>query len=481
MIKIHPKATIENDGIKNVTCMVKSVQPNEPNQTMYSVGDKLDYYGIFELCQPVPHRPPCFALKIRDKALAYIQEVEDKNRHITYKPTNAVPWMLPQEPQAYEREQTLFQEIRNCLYSHVDTPKETDLDVLACWTMATWLQEKWISFPYLNFYGSHSCGKSRLNEVLGRLVHRGWNCTYVSTASLFRVVDSWHPTLLIDEIEPLLRQQEIVSLLNSGYRRGSTVPRQTAQTDGSFKTEFYRVDGFKTTSGIRELPATLRSRSIVLHMRSNTRPVRLFIDEKACSNLRNQLLTYRFTKMMEDAGDAGAILKAGSADIEEMESFGQLLNNGRLAEIFFPIWKTAPTTAIKQTILDYAKNLDKERSEELQSSDEAVCLTAVLRCFNLGKMSHGLITIKDITEEINKTLSYNETWTYRKVGSLCGRLGFRKKPNHAKLTCIVWDNKLIEALKRDPRYKIAFEPEDPTPENAPAPHASPNQLEELPT
>jgi hypothetical protein len=296
---INKSATIDYDPhLKNALCMVKAVDPNEPYKTAYSVGDRLGFYGIFELCKPAPTQPPCFALRIKKQPIKYVSEIEDKNRRINFKPITSVPWMLTGELEPYENEEELFQSIRNCIYAHVDTPKDTDLDVLTCWVMATWLQEKWIAFPYLNFYGAHSCGKTRLNEVLGRLAFRGWNCTYVSTASLFRVTDKWHPVLLIDEIEPLLKMQEIVSLLNSGYRKGSTIPRQTPQTDGTYQTEFFEVYGFKTTSGIRELPATLRSRSIIFHMRSATRPIRLFIDEKTCTTLRNQLLSYRFTQLL---------------------------------------------------------------------------------------------------------------------------------------------------------------------------------------
>ena len=138
----------------------------------------------------------------------------------------------------------------------------------------------------------------------------------------------------------------------------------------------------------------------------------------------------------------------------------------------------APTQNLKTKIMEYARNLGKEREQELQSSDESLCLTAILRVYNSGDMAHGLIMIKSIAEQINQSLSYNETWTHRKVGSLCSRLGFKKQPNRQKLTCIKWDNRLIEALKKDTRYAICFqeeEPAPPVPQTSPSSPSSPNQ------
>jgi hypothetical protein len=63
---INKSATIDYDPhLKNALCMVKAVDPNEPYKTAYSVGDRLGFYGIFELCKPAPTQPPCFALRIK--------------------------------------------------------------------------------------------------------------------------------------------------------------------------------------------------------------------------------------------------------------------------------------------------------------------------------------------------------------------------------------------------------------------------------
>lgn len=350
-----------------------------------------------------------------------------------------------------------------------------DYDILTAWIFSTWLLERWIVIPFLNFYGTMETGKSKANEILAKLSFRGWNATFVTPPSLFRVCENWHPCLCLDETETILKNPEIVGLLNASYRKGVTVPRQVPNADGTFETQFFETFGFRALSGTHQLPPTLTSRSIVFHMRKAVRPIRLFIDEQRAHALRNKLLAYRFKTML--AGDEGQEGHSGRVGVGlGLEEFGNTLGNGRLAELFYCLWQVAPNEEMKNKILDYAKELGKEKLEELSTSDESVCLSAIMTCYRHGKIAHGLMLVKDIGEEINKSLSFNEVWTYRKVGSICSRLGFKKHFNRQKLTCIKWDIKLIENLKQDARYATCFEEEEPSPtlENAPSPSARPS-------
>jgi len=263
-------------------------------------------------------------------------------------------------------------------------------------------------------------------------------------------------------------------LLNASYKKGCTVPRQIPQSDGSFKTEFFEVFGFRGLAGTHQLPPTLASRSLIFRMRKAIRKLKLFINEDQCTEIRNKLLAYRFAKMLNAGheGDEGASRREGG----DIEQFATQLETGRLAELFYCLWKVAPTEELKKKIISYANNMQKERLEELATSDEGLCLSSIFKCYQTGKITHGLILIKDIAEEINNQMAYNETWTNRKVGSICSRLGFRKAMSRQKTTCIKWDETLIENLKKDPRYTSCFEQTElpPTSQNAPSSPASPD-------
>lgn len=464
--RILPRQSFRNDLFLK--------KEKEPLATTYGIGSLIDSYGIFELVQASTVGPPSFALQIKEKPIAFVHEVELANQSLRVLPAEKVPWPLATETQEYDTEEALWNEIRLFVCDHLDLPNEMDYDILVAWILATWLLEKWIVIPFLNFFGTMETGKSKANEILAKLSFRGWNATYVTPPSLFRVCENWHPCLCLDETETILKNPEIVGLLNASYRRGTTVPRQVPNADGTFETQFFETFGFRALSGTHQLPPTLASRSIVFHMRRATRKIKLFMDEERAASARNKLLAYRFKKMLNEGDEGG---KGHSSRVGVgLEEFGDMLGNGRLAELFYCLWTVAPNEEMKNKIIGYAKDLGKERADELSTSDESVCLSAIITCYRHGKITHGLILVKDVGDEINRSLSFNEQWTYRKVGSICSRIGFRKHFNRQKLTCVKWDNKLIESLKQDPRYTTCFEEEEatPTPENASSTPSTPS-------
>ena len=48
------------------------------------------------------------------------------------------------------------------------------------------------------------CGKSQLLSLLGRLVQRPLTASNISPAALFRAIDAWKPTLLVDEADSFM-------------------------------------------------------------------------------------------------------------------------------------------------------------------------------------------------------------------------------------------------------------------------------------
>ncbi len=70
------------------------------------------------------------------------------------------------------------------------------------WVLLTWAVEAFDCAPYLDVSSpSRECGKTRLFEALQLLVRRPRKCTGHTEATLFRMIESEHPTLLMDEID----------------------------------------------------------------------------------------------------------------------------------------------------------------------------------------------------------------------------------------------------------------------------------------
>jgi putative DNA primase/helicase len=154
--------------------------------------------------------------------------------------------------------------------------------VVALWVIHAHCFENWQCTPRLAVGAPDmGCGKSTLLDVLASLVPRAVKTENLSTAVMFRVVDKYRPTLLVDEVDTFLRDNdELRGALNAGHRKGGQVFRCEGDDN--------RLKGFKTfapvaTAGIGRLPGTLADRSIpiILHKRKTDEPVTDFRDDRA--------------------------------------------------------------------------------------------------------------------------------------------------------------------------------------------------------
>jgi uncharacterized protein DUF3631 len=143
----------------------------------------------------------------------------------------------------------------------------------ALWAAATYLWPDFDAFPYLVITSfTKRSGKSRLSELLQFLSSNPLSITGATAAAVFRSIDTLKPTLFIDEAETLANGEasNLRSVLNTGYRRGSTVMRATLGGE---------VDSFSTYCPkcfvlIGDVYDTLRDRSIVVGMRRGAAPSR---------------------------------------------------------------------------------------------------------------------------------------------------------------------------------------------------------------
>ena len=77
--------------------------------------------------------------------------------------------------------------------------------------------------PFLTFESPEKrCGKSTAMAVLQRLVARALPASNISPAALFRSTEAWQPTLLVDEADSFLAENdELRGVLNSGHSRAT--------------------------------------------------------------------------------------------------------------------------------------------------------------------------------------------------------------------------------------------------------------------
>ncbi|KTD02657.1 DUF3631 domain-containing protein [Legionella feeleii] len=110
------------------------------------------------------------------------------------------------------------------------------------------------------------CGKSQLLFFLARLVRRPLSASNITPAAMFRSIEAWSPTLLIDEADTFLREnEELKGVINCGHTKDSAY---VIRTIGNDHTPYrFNVWGAKAIAGIGHLSDTIMDRSITMELR----------------------------------------------------------------------------------------------------------------------------------------------------------------------------------------------------------------------
>jgi hypothetical protein len=144
---------------------------------------------------------------------------------------------------------------------------DAQLLVIALWVIVTHLWRDCEQVAYLSVTSPEKqCGKTRVLETLEYVVARPWRVIAPSDAVAYRYIDAKEPTLLLDEVDQIFKDQNhngMVAILNAGHRAGARVPR--AKDFGKGIEEF---DCFcpKALAGIGTLPDTVADRSIYIRL-----------------------------------------------------------------------------------------------------------------------------------------------------------------------------------------------------------------------
>jgi hypothetical protein len=240
----------------------------------------------------------------------------------------------------------LVRDVEGFLRRFMALPAHTAL-TLAVWALATFTFESFDAFPYLAITSpTKQCGKTRLLECLELLTHEARRAANPSEAALFRMIEKFKPTLLLDEAETLNgkgeRAEYLRALLNAGNRRNASVPRCVGQGTNQDVQEF-SIYCPKIVAGIGRFPETVTDRAICVAMqrRKNSEVVSRFLYRTA--EPEGQVLRERAERFVchrrpeiEAAYEATDLAFLPDRDAEAWQSLFALLaiaDNRRLAEL----------------------------------------------------------------------------------------------------------------------------------------------------
>jgi hypothetical protein len=209
-------------------------------------------------------------------------------------------------------------EVLNAIHAYlgrfVSYPDENAHVAHTLWIAHTHLMDAWESTPRIAFLSPEpASGKTRALEASEPLVPRPIEAISVTPAYLFRKVGDpdGMPTILYDEIDTVFGakvrkdNEEIRALLNAGHRRGATAGR-CVMRGKIIETEEIPAYCAVALAGLGDLPDTILSRSVIIHMRrrapgEHVEPFRRRVNAPEGHELRERLAAWAARKLKQAA------------------------------------------------------------------------------------------------------------------------------------------------------------------------------------
>jgi putative DNA primase/helicase len=136
---------------------------------------------------------------------------------------------------------------------------------LALWVLHTWLVDRFTISPRLAVTSpTKGCGKTTALRFLNQVVRRPKRAGSISPPALFRVVEQFHPTIILDETEKYIEHgSDLHALLNEGHCTGGTVLRVLGD---KLELREFSVFGAVAFAANGRLADDLEQRSIVIEL-----------------------------------------------------------------------------------------------------------------------------------------------------------------------------------------------------------------------
>lgn len=160
----------------------------------------------------------------------------------------------------------LLDELTERVRLHVSLPYGA-AEIIALWIIHSHAHDAADVSPILAITSpTPECGKTTTLTVLQGTVRKPLQTANITAAALFRGIEKWKPTLLIDECDTFLKgSDELRGVLDSGHVRSSAQIIRTVGDD--YEPRVFHTWAPKAIALIGRLPPTLASRSIHVELK----------------------------------------------------------------------------------------------------------------------------------------------------------------------------------------------------------------------
>jgi putative DNA primase/helicase len=170
------------------------------------------------------------------------------------------PWALPVDGGE------LLDDLSALIGRYLVAPKHAD-HAMALWIVFTHAIDAAEVAPILMLKSAEKrCGKTTALSLIQRLSYRALPAANITAPALFRSIEAWAPTLLIDEADMFLKDSpELNGIINSGHTRPTAFVIRTVGED--FEPRKFSTWGAKAIASIGGQSTTLHDRSIIIELR----------------------------------------------------------------------------------------------------------------------------------------------------------------------------------------------------------------------
>jgi putative DNA primase/helicase len=216
----------------------------------------------------------------------------------------------------------LLDDIKKVFACYIVLPKGAS-EALALWVLHAWTMDAGDVSPFLALVSpTKRCGKTNTLIVLYYLTPRSELASNISASALFRYIEEVQPTLLIDEADSFLKDnEEMRGILNSGHTKTAAHVIRNVEVNGEHKPRRFSTWSPKAIATIQALADTLEDRAIVLQLQRKARTANVDRlrrrDNDEFALLRRQAARWaadNFSKLTDPEPDIPVALNDRAAD-----------------------------------------------------------------------------------------------------------------------------------------------------------------------
>lgn len=186
-------------------------------------------------------------------------------------------------------------------------------ECIALWLMASYAIDCFRLFPKLLLTSPQPrCGKSTLLEVLAAFVPRPLIGSNVSASVIFRAIEAWGVSVLLDEVDTFIHgNEELRGIINSGHTQASAFVWRVEGDSGSREPVRFSTWAAMVIAMIKTPPDTVLDRSIWCQLQRKTNDDKV---ERLPRNLNDECLDLR-RQCQRWADDNGNKLQLADPDM----------------------------------------------------------------------------------------------------------------------------------------------------------------------